>query len=142
MLICSVGNKVEKSWLELTWVDPQFLASPTTRVELSWTFYQALELSRPKFYISDLDLTWPKLNIPIQVNVGLTQSSKRSTFFKSTQGKVEKNLKFFKKENFMTWFQTYQNTWFCQFFCSHKMIWNLLHKSTIKYGRSIKFKFF
>ena len=82
----------------MTWVDPQFLASPTTQVELSWTFYQALELSWPKVYISDLDLTWPKLNIPIQVNLGLTQSSKRSTFFKSTQGKVEKTWTFSKKK--------------------------------------------
>ena len=41
----------------MTLADPQFLASHTTRVELSWTFYQALELSWPRFYISDVDLT-------------------------------------------------------------------------------------
>ena len=77
---------------KLTWVDLQFLASPTTWVELSWTFHQALELSWAKIlYI------WPRLDL-IQVEptnssqLRVDQKLKKINFFQVNSRKNWKKL--------------------------------------------------
>ena len=119
-------KKVDLSWPTVfsksynpSWIELNFFSRPWIKLTQILHIWSRLDLTQVEYIKSS--------------QLGVDSKLKKINFFQVNSRKSWKNLNFSKKKKFITWFQTYQNTWFWQFFFSHKMVWSLLHKSSIKW---------